>query len=87
MTISTTTIIDKVEVLQDGTLQVRQAEIINKDNAEIARNFTRWIRNPGDNLAQSDPLPVPTIANAVWTQEVISAYQQKQAELLAQLHN
>ena len=30
MTISTSTVIDKVEVLQDGSLQIRQAQIIMK---------------------------------------------------------
>ena len=75
MTLASSTIIDKVETLQDGTLQVRQAEIITKDGVEIARNFTRWVRHPGDTAAQSDPSPVPAIATAVWTFEVVSAYQ------------
>jgi len=75
MTLATSTVIDKVETLQDGTLQVRQAEIITKDGVEIARNFTRWVRHPGDTGSQSDPAPVPAIAAAVWTSEVVSAYQ------------
>ena len=75
MTLATSTIIDRTEVLEDGTIQVRQAEIITKDGVEIARNFTRWVRHPGDTAAQSDPTPVPAIATAVWTSDVISAYQ------------
>ena len=75
MTLSSTNTIDKVETLQDGTLQIRQAEIITKDGLEIARNFHRWVRHPGDIGAQSDPAPVPAIATAVWTSEVLSAYQ------------
>ena len=78
MTLASTTIIDKTEVLQDGSIQVRQAEIITKDGNEIARNFHRWVRHPGDTEAQSDPAPVPAISAAVWTQEVISAYQAAQ---------
>jgi len=81
MTLSSRTTIDKTEVLQDGSIQVRQAEIITKDGNEIARNFHRWVRHPGDTEAQSDPAPVPAIANAVWTQEVISAYQAAQAKV------
>jgi len=80
MTLASNTIIDRTEVLEDGTIQVRQAEIITKDGVEIARNFHRWVRHPGDTDAQSDPAPVPTIASAVWTQEVISAYQAQQAK-------
>jgi len=75
MTLTSTNVIDKTEVLEDGTIQVRQAEIITKDGNEIARNFHRWVRHPGDTGAQTDPSPVPAIANAVWTSEVISAYQ------------
>jgi len=80
MTLASTTTIDRTEVLQDGSIQVRQAEIITKDGVEIARNFHRWVRHPGDTEAQSDPAPVPAIASAVWTSEVISAYQAAQAK-------
>jgi hypothetical protein len=74
MTISSTTIIDKIEILQLGQIQVRQAQIITEDNVEIARTFTRWFCVPGDNVSTQDP-KVQAIANAIWTQEVISAYQ------------
>ena len=79
MTLASTTIIDKTEVLEDGTIQVRQAEVITKDGVEITRTFNRWVRHPGDTAAQSDPAPVPAIAAAVWTESVISAYQAAQA--------
>jgi len=75
MTLASTTIIDKTEVLENGIIQVRQAEVITKDGVEIARNFHRWARVPGDTGAQTDPAPIPAIASAVWTPEVISAYQ------------
>jgi len=75
MTLASKTIIDRTEVLEDGTIQVRQSEIITKDGNEIARNFTRWVRTPGDTAAQSDPTPVPAISAAVWTTEVVAAYQ------------
>ena len=81
MTLSSRTTIDKTEVLEDGSIQVRQAEIITKDGVEIARNFSRWVRHPGDTAAATDPAPVPAIASAVWTQEVISAYQAAQAKV------
>ena len=79
MTLASTTVIDKTEVLEDGTIQVRQAEIITKDGVEITRTFNRWVRHPGDTAAQSDPAPVPAIAAAVWTENVISDYQAAQA--------
>ena len=79
MTLASSTIIDRTEVLENGTIQVRQAEIITKDGVEITRTFNRWVRHPGDTAAQSDPAPVPAIAAAVWTENVISAYQAAQA--------
>ena len=75
MTLSSRTTIDKTEVLEDGSIQVRQAEIITKDGVEIARNFNRWVRHPGDTAAATDPAPVPAISAAVWTTEVVAAYQ------------
>jgi len=75
MTLASTNVIDRVEVLENGILQVRQAEVVTKDGVEIARNFTRWVRHPGDTGAHTDPSPVPAIASAVWTQELVSAYE------------
>ena len=74
MALASTTIIDKVEVLADGILQVRQAEIITKDNVEISQAYTRWILNPLDDVSTQDA-KVQAIANAVWTDEVKSAYR------------
>jgi len=78
MTISTKTIIDKIEVLADGQLQVRQAEIILKDNEELTRTFSRWVCVPGQDVSTQDP-KVQSIATALWTSEVVSAYQAAQA--------
>jgi hypothetical protein len=75
MTLASTTVIDKTEVLENGTIQIRQAEVITKDGVEITRSFHRWVRTPGDTQAQTDPAPIPAIATVVWTPEVISAYQ------------
>ena len=74
MALASTTIIDKVEVLQDGQIQVRQAEIITKDNVEISQAYTRWVLNPLDDISTQDA-KVQAIANSVWTDEVKTAYR------------
>jgi hypothetical protein len=79
MTLASTNTIDKIEVLENGVIQVRQAEIITKDGNEIARNFSRWVLSPGDDVSAQDP-KVKAIATAVWTPEVISAYQAQLAQ-------
>ena len=78
MTITSNEIIDKIEVLEDGEIQVRQALILtdSSTNKEITRTFNRWVVVPGQNISSQDA-KVQSIANAVWTQEVITAYQTK----------
>jgi hypothetical protein len=67
-------IVDLVELVQSNHIQVRTANIIEKDGTEIARTFHRHVLSPGDDVTNQDP-KVQAIANAVWTEEVIAAYQ------------
>ena len=69
-----TTICDKIEVLANGAIQVRERQQILKDGNEVAANFSRYCLCPGDDLDGQDPR-VAAIANATWTDEVIAAYQ------------
>ncbi len=66
--------IDKVEVLENGIIQVRQANIVKRDGVEIAKTYHRWTLSPGQNIDDQEQ-KVKDIANAVWTQEVIENYQ------------
>lgn len=74
MTLSSSTIIDKIEVLENGVVQVRQAQVITDSGNEIARNFSRWVLTPGEDVSTQDA-KVKAICEAVWTADVISAYQ------------
>ena len=67
-------IVDKIELIESNHIQVRTANIIEKDGTEIARTFHRHVLAPGDSIVNEDP-KVQAIANAVWTEEVIAAYQ------------
>jgi len=67
-------IVDKVELVESNHIQVRTATIIEKDGTEIARTIHRHVLAPGDDVTNQDP-KVQAIANAVWTEEVIAAYQ------------
>jgi hypothetical protein len=68
------TIIDKVELTEVNTIQVRTATIIERDGTEISRSFHRHVVSPGEDITNEDP-KVQAIANAIWTEEVIAAYQ------------
>jgi hypothetical protein len=67
-------LVDLVELVESNHIQVRTANIIEKDGTEIARTFHRHVLAPGDDVTNEDP-KVQAIANAVWTEEVIAAYQ------------
>ena len=65
---------DQVELTEVNTIQVRTATIIERDGTEISRTFHRHVVSPGEDISNEDP-KVQAIANAVWTEEVIAAYQ------------
>jgi len=68
------TIVDKIEIIENSSIQIRTATIIEKDGTELTRTFHRHVLSPGDNVSTEDP-KVQAIANAIWTEEVIVAYQ------------
>jgi len=72
------TIIDKIEIVENSSIQVRTATIIEKDGTELTRTFHRHVLAPGADLTNEDP-KVQAIANAIWTEEIIAAYQVSQA--------
>lgn len=70
----------KIEVLSSGTIQVRVATVICKDGVEIGRSYHRHSLAPGSDTSKEEP-ETQAVAAAVWTPEVVSAYEAKQAEL------
>jgi hypothetical protein len=74
MSLTKQIVIDKIEVLELGYIQVREVTRIMEDGNELSASYHRWVLAPGDDLTGQDARVV-AIANAVWTEEVISAYQ------------
>ena len=66
--------IDKIEVVENGTLQVRQVTRIMEDGKELSSSYHRWAFEPGSDVSDQ-PANVQAIAAAAWTAEVIAAYQ------------
>jgi len=67
-------LVDLVELVQSNHIQVRTANIIERDGVEVTRTFHRHVLAPGDDVTNEDP-KVQAIANAVWTADVIAAYK------------
>ncbi len=74
MALEEKSVVDKVEVLLNGSMQVRRRDQILKDGTEVAATYHRHIINPGDDVSNEDPR-VAAIAAATWTEEVVAAYQ------------
>ena len=70
---------DKIEILADGTMQIRTATIIERDGVEISRTYHRHVIQPDVDATTQTP-KVQLIADAVWTPEVKLAFEAAKAE-------
>ena len=95
MALAETNFVDKCEVVSFAstycvgnqkviTLQIRKADIIEKDGVEIARSYHRHTLEPGTVGTGTTLIPtdisgeeslVQSIANAVWTADAKEAYR------------
>jgi len=77
-------IVDKIEVLEAGHIQVRTATRIKEDGTELSSSFHRHVLAPSDKSSGSwadtdisgEDSRVQAIANATWTSAVKTAYQE-----------
>jgi hypothetical protein len=74
MALEKNTIIDRIELVENGTVQVRQATIITEDGNQISRTFHRWCIAPGEDYSTQEQ-QVQEICKVAHTPEVIAAYQ------------
>ena len=74
MSLTENKIIDQITVVENGTLQVREVTRIIKDGKQIAQTYHRWSFAPASDVSAM-PQNVQSIAQAVWTAEVVAAYQ------------
>lgn len=60
-------VIDKIEVLESGSIQVRQATRVLEDGVVLSTLYHRHVLQPGDDLTNEDP-KVVAIATAAWAE-------------------
>ena len=77
MALDKQTLIDKIEIVENGTVQVRQATIITEDGNQISRTYHRWCITPGEDYSTQEQ-QVQDICKVSHTPEVIAAYQAQQ---------
>ena len=69
--------IDRIEVVENGTVQVRQATIITDNGNQVSKNYHRWCIVPGQDYSNQEQ-QVQDICKITHTPEVIAAYQKQQ---------
>lgn len=55
-------------------LRCRRADIVERDGVQVGNTYHRHARVPGDNVSDDCP-ELQAVAAALWTPEVIAAYQ------------
>ena len=86
MAITKEEVVDIIETLEDGQIQVRTATVIKENDGELSRTFHRHVVAPsqktgdswGDTDISAEDARVQAIANAVWTDDVKKSYQDQQ---------
>jgi hypothetical protein len=83
MSLTKEVVIDKIEVTENGIIQVRQVTRILEDGQQLSASYHRTSLQPGQDLT-GQPANVVAICTAAWTPEVILAYQTQVANSLTQ---
>lgn len=71
-------IIDRIEVVESGIVQVRTKTAIMEDGKQISGTFHRHVVAPGDDYSKQDAR-VKAICAATHTAAVVAAYKAAQA--------
>ena len=77
MSLEKQTVVDQIEVTENGSVQVRTATRIVEDGTVLSSSMHRHVVAPGDDYSNQDA-KVQAICAAVHTAEVIEAYKAAQ---------
>jgi len=64
-------------------IQCRRADIIEKDGVEVGKTYHRHTRAPGEDVSD-DCTELQAVAAALWTPEVIAAYEASKASVVSE---
>lgn len=82
MALTEETVVDRIEVLEDGQIQVRTATRVLRDGEKISETYHRHVVEPGADLNVEDAR-VKEIGTVAHTAQVISDYEAAKAAALA----
>ena len=70
---------DKIEIVGAyKAVQIRDATVITEDGKELSRSFHRYVLHPDSDIS-GETAEVQAICNAVWTDDVKTAWTEFQA--------
>ncbi len=69
----------KIEINEDLSIGVRRSDIVLKDDVEVGRTYHRSLFQPDDDVS-GEVQEVQAVAAAVWTAEVVAAYEASQTQ-------
>jgi hypothetical protein len=77
MALEKNVVVDKIEVLESGVVQVRTKTAILEDGEQISGTFHRHVVAPGDDYSAEDAR-VQAVCKATHTKDVVAAYKTSQ---------
>ena len=83
MALTKETVVDKIEVMESGQVQVRTATRVKEDGTVLSSSYHRHVVVPstktgdtwGDTDISGEDARVQAVANATWTDSVKTAYR------------
>jgi hypothetical protein len=79
MALEKTEIVDRIEVVENGCVQVRTKTAIKEDGVEISSKFHRHVVVPGADVSGEDAR-VQAMCAAMHTADVVAAYKAAQVK-------
>ena len=74
-------VVDRIEVVENDSVQVRTKIAIMEDGKQISGTFHRHVIAPGDDYSTQD-VRVKAICAATHTKDVVSAYKAAQTNIV-----
>jgi len=68
-------IFGKIEILEDGQIQLREDTIIERDGIELIRIYHRRALEPGMDTSNETDKRLKAIIGVIWTPEMIEEYK------------
>lgn len=79
MNLEKKSVVDQIEIVENGSVQVRTKTAILEDGEQISGTFHRHVVAPGDDYSAEDA-KVRAICAVVHTDEVLAAYKAAQTK-------